>query len=108
MGEAVMMSEGGGDGQCLKKMVLRVLLVEADDATRQIIAALLRKCSYRGSPSLFFHFVSSFCSFNIDFKYFEVTGSSRVIRLSVSYPSLGCGRTLRKRRILLALGYLLD
>nr|XP_016480806.1 PREDICTED: two-component response regulator-like APRR3 isoform X1 [Nicotiana tabacum] len=49
MGEAVMMSEGGGggDGQCLKKMVLRVLLVEADDATRQIIAALLRKCSYR-------------------------------------------------------------
>nr|XP_009791122.1 PREDICTED: two-component response regulator-like PRR95 [Nicotiana sylvestris] len=51
MGEAVMMSEGGGggDGQCLKKMVLRVLLVEADDATRQIIAALLRKCSYRGN-----------------------------------------------------------
>nr|GMD20498.1 two-component response regulator-like APRR9 isoform X1 [Ipomoea batatas] len=28
-------------------MVLRVLLVEADDSTRQIIAALLRKCSYR-------------------------------------------------------------
>ncbi|KAF2324953.1 hypothetical protein GH714_021839 [Hevea brasiliensis] len=27
-------------------MVLRVLLVEADDSTRQIIAALLRKCSY--------------------------------------------------------------
>lgn len=33
----------------LPKMVLRVLLVEADDSTRQIIAALLRKCSYRGS-----------------------------------------------------------
>lgn len=32
----------------LPKMVLRVLLVEADDSTRQIIAALLRKCSYRG------------------------------------------------------------
>ncbi|XP_019184871.1 PREDICTED: two-component response regulator-like APRR5 [Ipomoea nil] len=31
----------------LTKMVLRVLLVEADDSTRQIIAALLRKCSYR-------------------------------------------------------------
>ncbi|KAL3524472.1 hypothetical protein ACH5RR_017306 [Cinchona calisaya] len=31
----------------LPKMVLRVLLVEADDSTRQIIAALLRKCSYR-------------------------------------------------------------
>lgn len=31
----------------LPKMVLRVLLVEADDSTRQIIAALLRKCSYK-------------------------------------------------------------
>ncbi|XVE77340.1 hypothetical protein DITRI_Ditri13aG0054700 [Diplodiscus trichospermus] len=31
----------------LPRMVLRVLLVEADDSTRQIIAALLRKCSYR-------------------------------------------------------------
>lgn len=27
---------------------VRVLLVEGDDSTRQIIAALLRKCSYRG------------------------------------------------------------
>lgn len=33
----------------LPKMVLRVLLVEADDSTRQIIAALLRKCSYKGN-----------------------------------------------------------
>lgn len=32
----------------LPRMVLRVLLVEADDSTRQIISALLRKCSYRG------------------------------------------------------------
>ncbi|XP_021280349.1 two-component response regulator-like APRR3 isoform X7 [Herrania umbratica] len=31
----------------LPRMVLRVLLVEADDSTRQIITALLRKCSYR-------------------------------------------------------------
>lgn len=31
----------------LKRMNLRVLLVEADESTRQIIAALLRKCSYR-------------------------------------------------------------
>ncbi|XAR53911.1 hypothetical protein NMG60_11028851 [Bertholletia excelsa] len=31
----------------LPQMVLRVLLVEADDSTRQIIAALLRKSSYR-------------------------------------------------------------
>nr|KYP38611.1 Two-component response regulator-like PRR95 [Cajanus cajan] len=31
----------------LPKMILRVLLVEADDSTRQIIAALLRKCSYK-------------------------------------------------------------
>lgn len=41
----------GRDGECLNsvlpEMVLRVLLVEADDCTRQIIAALLRKCSYR-------------------------------------------------------------
>ncbi|GAV74745.1 Response_reg domain-containing protein/CCT domain-containing protein [Cephalotus follicularis] len=28
-------------------LVLRILLVEADDSTRQIIAALLRKCSYK-------------------------------------------------------------
>ncbi|GAB4858613.1 hypothetical protein Ancab_010087 [Ancistrocladus abbreviatus] len=31
----------------LPRMVIRVLLVEADDSTRQIISALLRKCSYR-------------------------------------------------------------
>ncbi|KAI9110702.1 hypothetical protein K1719_018140 [Acacia pycnantha] len=31
----------------LPKMTLRVLLAEADDSTRQIIAALLRKCNYR-------------------------------------------------------------
>ncbi|GMP70745.1 hypothetical protein CsSME_00029464 [Camellia sinensis var. sinensis] len=31
----------------LPKMVLRVLLVESDDSTRQIVAALLRKCSYK-------------------------------------------------------------
>lgn len=32
----------------LPRMMLRVLLIEADDSTRQIIAALLRKCCYRG------------------------------------------------------------
>lgn len=32
----------------LPRMVLRVLLVEPDDSTRQIIAVLLRKCSYKG------------------------------------------------------------
>lgn len=37
----------------LPRMVLRVLLVEADDSTRQIIAALLRKCGYKGFPSSF-------------------------------------------------------
>lgn len=31
----------------LPKMVFRVLLVESDDSTRQLVAALLRKCSYR-------------------------------------------------------------
>lgn len=70
MGEVALSSEGGGGGgamqveaekktkevgsgvvrweRFLPRMVLRVLLVEADDSTRQIIAALLRKCSYRG------------------------------------------------------------
>lgn len=33
----------------LPRMVLRVLLVESDDSTRQIITALLRKCSYKGT-----------------------------------------------------------
>ena len=32
----------------LPSMALRVLLVEADDSTRQILAALLRKCNYKG------------------------------------------------------------
>ncbi|WJX40604.1 hypothetical protein P8452_28059 [Trifolium repens] len=49
-------SRGGGGGEMkgllrwekfLPKMVLRVLLVEADDCTRQIITALLRKCNYK-------------------------------------------------------------
>ncbi|GLT26658.1 hypothetical protein SLA2020_017080 [Shorea laevis] len=31
----------------LQRIALRVMLVEADDSTRQIIAALLRKCSYK-------------------------------------------------------------
>lgn len=52
-------SRGGGElkglmrwEKFLPKMVLRVLLVEADDSTRQIIAALLRKCSYKGTSFL--------------------------------------------------------
>jgi len=47
------------------RVALRILLVEADDSTRQIIAALLRKCSYKGHffnscgfRFLFFHFLS--------------------------------------------------
>ena len=40
----------------LPKMILRVLLVEADDSTRQIIAALLRKCSYKGNTTFFYCF----------------------------------------------------
>ncbi|XP_068650105.1 two-component response regulator-like APRR9 [Aristolochia californica] len=31
----------------MPRMVLRILLVEGDDSTRQIIAALLRKCNYK-------------------------------------------------------------
>lgn len=30
---------------------LRVLLVENDDSTRQVVSALLRKCCYEGRPS---------------------------------------------------------
>lgn len=71
MGELVVSNEGGGgrrteneegDGggmtaaatsnivrweKFLPRMVLRVLLVEADDSTRQLITALLRKCNYK-------------------------------------------------------------
>ncbi|KAL9251458.1 Two-component response regulator-like PRR95-like protein [Drosera capensis] len=45
--------EGVGSGSIVRwerflpRMVVRVLLVEADDSTRQIISALLRKCSYK-------------------------------------------------------------
>jgi hypothetical protein len=40
----------------LPPTMLRVLLVEADDSTRHIISALLRKCGYKGFSSfpLFF------------------------------------------------------
>lgn len=56
--------EGSNNGlvrweRFLPRMVLRVLLVEADDSTRQIIAALLRKCSYKGK---LLGFVSKFGS----------------------------------------------
>lgn len=55
MGEAVLSGGEGmeaekkdGGGEVVRWERLRVLLVEADYSTRQIIAALLRKCSYRG------------------------------------------------------------
>lgn len=64
MGEVVMCSEGeveimevekkegstsmGKWENFLPKMGLRILLVEDDDSTRQIICALLRKCNYKG------------------------------------------------------------
>ncbi|GMI68112.1 hypothetical protein HRI_001685200 [Hibiscus trionum] len=35
-------------GSFLPTMALRVLSVEADDSTRQIVAALLKKCNYSG------------------------------------------------------------
>jgi len=34
--------------QILPRRSLRVLLVEHDDSTRQVVTALLRKCGYRG------------------------------------------------------------
>jgi hypothetical protein len=36
--------------QILPRRSLRVLLVEHDDSTRQVVTALLRKCGYRGEP----------------------------------------------------------
>lgn len=49
--EAVVAGEGEVEEEemVLPNMSVRVLLVEGDDSTRQIIAALLRKCGYRGS-----------------------------------------------------------
>lgn len=32
----------------LPRLSLRVLLVEGDDSTRQIVAALLKRCNYKG------------------------------------------------------------
>lgn len=57
----------------LPKLVVRVLLVEADDSTRQIIAALLRKCSYKGwfSGSNCFEICNCFCDFG---RYLEFDG----------------------------------
>lgn len=54
----------------LPKMVLRVLLVEADDSTRQIIAALLRKCNYKGNCCvhlIILHRLNWFCEKNTDY-----------------------------------------
>lgn len=51
----------------LPKLAVRVLLVEADDSTRQIIAALLRKCSYKGWLSCRnLDFASFFAEMNCD------------------------------------------
>ena len=68
MGKAVASSEEGMEeeswssdmvkGMSPPQMVLRVLLVEADDSTRLIIAALLRKCSYRGTLSFYLWMLS--------------------------------------------------
>jgi hypothetical protein len=47
-GEGMELDKKDGAGEVVRWERLRVLLVEADYSTRQIIAALLRKCSYRG------------------------------------------------------------
>lgn len=54
----------------LPRMILRVLLVEADDSTRQIISALLRKCGYRGQ--FFIAFIILFHCFCCGFILFLV------------------------------------
>ncbi|KAJ6340774.1 hypothetical protein OIU77_008514 [Salix suchowensis] len=58
----------------LPRIVLRVLLVEADDSTRQIIAALLRKCSFIGQlPGLVSEFGSIASSSSSSFENFVFT-----------------------------------
>jgi hypothetical protein len=37
--------------RALPVMPVKVLLAEADDSTRHVISALLRKCGYHGAPS---------------------------------------------------------
>lgn len=63
----------------LPRMMLRVLLVEADDSTRQIIAALLRKCSYRGQYLPLLLFICVNCWF------------SWIFQLCLWNPELGFG-----------------
>lgn len=46
--------------QILPRRSLRVLLVEHDDSTRQVVTALLRKCGYRGESHPLPSFLSSF------------------------------------------------
>jgi len=62
--ERIGSKEGGGGSSSVvrwerfpPRMGLRVLLVEADDSTRQIIGALLRKCSYKGLFLVWFLFL---------------------------------------------------
>lgn len=70
-GDVVVLEEIGKEEEDLKKetnvvtweslvprMFLRVLLVEGDDSTRQIITALLQKCNYKGVS-----FSLSFCAY---------------------------------------------
>ncbi|KAK4762278.1 hypothetical protein SAY87_030162 [Trapa incisa] len=56
MGEAVVVNDGGEQDKAkattkwqsfMPRLTMRVLLVESDDSTRQIIASLLQKCGYR-------------------------------------------------------------
>lgn len=80
LGEKKIAAEGGGGAAApaeagssaavrwerfLPKMAVRVLLVEADDSTRQIISALLRKCSYKG---WFFEFGILLCFRDFGFR----------------------------------------
>lgn len=83
----------------LPKMVLRVLLVEADDSTRQIIAALLRKCSYRGLTSFChsncffpFNFIALVCFFLL-FWFFLIDNGCFSKLVNVQYGLVGyfCG-----------------
>lgn len=63
----------------LQRMALRVLLVEADDSTRQIIAALLRKSTFRGLfSSLLLNFIFLWSGYVIETIVFRFVFEAQV------------------------------
>lgn len=59
--EGEMLKKDGPWERFLWRIAHRVLLIKADDSTRQIIPVLLWKCSYEGQ---FFHYLSHYFLFD--------------------------------------------